>query len=121
VRDIQSRDSVPRSELEHALGHWLSEVTANWERGLPARQLRAPGDLSPQLAEVLDEAWSGASVLRQLSELRTYAEQQAEADLENFVHALPLKSLIPLLLFQLPSLMLVLLWPILQKLVRDLA
>ncbi|HRK09018.1 MAG TPA: hypothetical protein PLZ57_14720 [Pseudobdellovibrionaceae bacterium] len=121
LRDIQSRDAEPRSELERAIGVWLSEVTANWERGLPARNLRAPGDLCQQLSEVLDEAWRGASVLRQLSELRAYAEEQAEADLENFVQALPLKSLIPLLLFQLPSLMLVLLWPILQKLVRDLA
>lgn len=121
LRDLQSRDSEPRSELEHAIRHWLAEVTANWDRGLPARTLRAPGDLCQQLAEVLDEAWRGASVLHQLGELRASAEEQAEADLENFVQALPLKSLIPLLLFQLPSLLMVLLWPILQKLLRDLA
>ncbi len=120
LRAIRSRRQALHQTQEMGLNLWIDDLLLSWERGRPARAVSAPGDISLQLAEILDEGWRGASVLRQLSDLRAYAEEQAESDLENFVQALPLRSLIPLLLFQLPSLMLVLLWPILQKLVRDL-
>ncbi len=120
LRAIRSRRQALHQTQEMGLNLWIDDLLLSWERGRPARAVSAPGDISLQLAEILDEGWRGASVLRELSDLRAYAEEQAESDLENFVQALPLRSLIPLLLFQLPSLMLVLLWPILQKLVRDL-
>ena len=124
LRDL--RAARPKHHLsddarDRELFRWLDEVVVGWERGRSASSVAAPGEMTRQLAEILDEAWGGASVLRKLSELRAHAEETAASDLEGFVQALPLRSLLPLLLFQLPSLMLVLLWPVLQKLLRDLA
>lgn len=54
----------------------------------------------------------GHSVLSRLQELRAEIEQQLELDMKTHVEALPLKMLVPLLLFMFPAFLILLLGPI---------
>lgn len=69
---------------------------------------------------ILSDGILGNAILPRMRELRTEIEAQLELDLKAHVDSLPLKMLVPLLLFMFPSFLILLLGPITRNFVEAL-
>lgn len=89
-------------------------------------QGRAPGDsafpthLQKAFLNLLERGLSGQPTLEHLSALESEVEDAAESELELFLAALPFKVLLPLLIFQFPAYLILLLGPLLRDLTRQM-
>ncbi len=72
------------------------------------------------LLEVIASGLSGQSIQNQLKEIQTELERAMELEIKRNVELLPLKMMIPLLLFQFPAFLLLLFGPILNQLLKEL-
>lgn len=105
-----------RSLLSRFLSRWLVER----ELG---RRLSPDERLSPSerhLLYILERGLEGEPVLPAVIELEAETIERCEFQIEEFIEALPLKSLIPLLLFIFPAYLILLLGPLVEALARGL-
>jgi hypothetical protein len=93
-----------------------------WDQGgdwrLQIRRMKTPFRRS--LAEITIMGLAGQSVLSHLEELRIEIERACEIEIKRHLDLLPLKMLVPLLLFQFPAFLLLLFGPLLSRLVQEL-
>lgn len=100
------------------VGQWWQqkekgESTVKW-----MHQLDSP--YRTALFAVLDRGWSGDPILPSLHELEKEFLQVSDNDLACHLQKLPVLGLLPLLLFQFPSFMALLVGPLLQQLMNQL-
>lgn len=72
------------------------------------------------LLEVAASGLSGQSILPHLESLKAEIVDAAELEIESHLEMLPLKMLVPLLLFQFPAFLLLLFGPLLRHLIEEL-
>jgi hypothetical protein len=119
------------------LAHWLVERTTrqNAEVLKPQSMPSAPPQtkspppqrvlppLTPaerQLMAVVERGMRGEPVAANLRELETEIVERCEAQMEAFIEILPLKALIPLMLFIFPAYLMLLLGPAVEQLLHSL-
>lgn len=73
------------------------------------------------LLELVATGFSGQPILQHLEELRDETLNATNAEIGNHLEILPIKMLIPLLLFQFPAFLLLLFGPLLMKLLAELS
>ncbi len=73
------------------------------------------------LAELICAGLAGQSILSQLTELREELVRASEMDLKAYIDLLPIKMLVPLLLFQFPAFLILLFGPLLSKFIQELS
>jgi hypothetical protein len=93
------------------------------ERGLnlqkkPGRPLTS---YRKAIFDILAQGLRGQAILSQLKDIEEEIWTIVQLDIEKFVSLLPIRALIPLMLFQLPGFLILLLGPILQKLLVELS
>lgn len=94
-----------------------------WDQGQDWRTIVA-GVSSPQrraLFELISSGLAGQAVLPQLEELRDEMIRACDIEMKRFIDMLPIKMLVPLLLFQFPAFLLLLFGPLLSKFVQELS
>lgn len=79
-----------------------------------------PGHRSRALWELLERGLLGEPILEPLQHLENDIEAAATADLETHIATLPFKALIPLLFFQFPAFVILLIGPLLRDLEKTL-
>ena len=72
------------------------------------------------LKELIWSGLDGNSISDQLKLLKEEIEGACKIELESFIESIPLKSMVPLLLFQFPSFLLILIGPLLTKILETL-
>jgi hypothetical protein len=83
-----------------------------------SRRLQSP--YRRALIEILAAGLAGQPVLTHLEELRLEIERACEIEIKGHLESLPLKMLVPLLLFQFPAFLLLLFGPLLNRLIQEL-
>lgn len=73
------------------------------------------------LLELVSSALAGQPIQAHLEELRSEIVSAAHAEIGRHLEILPIKMLIPLLLFQFPAFLLLLFGPVLGRLLQELA
>jgi hypothetical protein len=94
-----------------------------WEQGRDWRARIASHVASPYrraLLELIASALAGQSILPQLADLKVDMTEACEQDIRHHLELLPLKMLIPLLIFQFPAFLLLLFGPLLRNLIQEL-
>lgn len=96
--------------------HWVLRCSSAGHR--PPRPLRT--HFQRAFWDLVQRGCSGQPSLEALIALESEVESAARAELDDFLATLPFKVLIPLLLFQFPAYLLLLLGPLLRELERQL-
>lgn len=94
-----------------------------WEQGQNWRAAIA-GVRSPHRRALLDliaTALSGQPIQAHLDELRVELVQATEVEISRHLELLPIKMLVPLLLFQFPAFLLLLFGPLLSRLLEEIS
>ncbi len=73
------------------------------------------------LLELIASGLAGLSIQNQLKEIQIEIERGMDLEIKRHIELLPLKMMIPLLLFQFPAFLLLLFGPILNQLLKELA
>jgi hypothetical protein len=94
----------------------LEEINSSFE----AADIKCRTVYRSSLLLILMDGLRGSSVLVRLRELRIEIESQLELDMKAHVESLPLKMLVPLLLFMFPAFLILLLGPITRNFVEAL-
>ena len=115
VRKCSANEEYAR-QLQQLLFAWDQEHS-DWRASL--HSIRGPHRRA--LAELLCAGLAGQSILNQLQELREEVIRASEHELKAFVDLLPIKMLVPLLLFQFPAFLLLLFGPMLVKFIQELS
>ncbi len=115
-RYLASTSASP--EFASALRNFLFcfEQGRDWRTDLS--KLKSP--YRRALIETISFGMNGQSIAVHLQSLREELESAAEAEIQQHIEMLPLKMLIPLLLFQFPAFLLLLFGPLLQHLIEEL-
>ncbi len=96
---------------------WLlkekGESTSSW-------MLRLNNPYRIGLFSILDRGWQGQPILQSLNELEKEFMQVTDNDLACHLQKLPVIGLLPLLLFQFPSFMALLMGPLLKQLMTQM-
>lgn len=103
---------VATSPFAHNLREWTA-VRAQ-DKVPPTAAFRS--HLQRALLELIERGCMGQPTLEHLKELEYEVELAAQAELEAHIGALPFKVLLPLLFFQFPAYLLLLLGPLLRDL-----
>lgn len=93
-----------------------------WDQGQDWRQI-ANSIQSPHrraLLELAATALAGQPILTHLEELRQELLAATDAEIGRYLELLPIRMLIPLLLFQFPAFLMLLFGPLLMKLLEEL-
>ena len=108
-----------RTEMTPALMEWVTSL----EQGrMPPLELKAWGTAHRRaLLQTLQRGVRGESILPSLTALEQDVFAACEEELERRASLLPLQCLVPLLLFQFPALMLLILGPLLSQLLASLS
>lgn len=93
-----------------------------WEQGQDWRAvIRSIKEIHRRtLLEIAASGLAGQSILPHLESLRSEMVDAAELEIEAHLEMLPLKMLVPLLLFQFPAFLLLLFGPLLRHLIQEL-
>ena len=93
-----------------------------WDRGQNWSDLiqNEPSSYRRILLELIASGMSGMSIQSQLKELQSEIERGMELEIKRHIELLPLKLMVPLLLFQFPAFLLLLFGPILNQLLKEL-
>ena len=70
--------------------------------------------------ELIWSGLNGNSITKELRSLKEEIEAACKVELDAFVESIPFRSMIPILLFQFPSFLLILMGPLLTKIVEHL-
>lgn len=94
-----------------------------WDRGQNWGKLiqEEPSSYRRSLLELIAAGLSGQSIQNQMKEVQIEVERGMELEIKRHIEMLPLKMMIPLLLFQFPAFLILLFGPILNQLLRELA
>jgi len=109
--------------LESATSRFAQSLREWWalrSQGRSDSETRFPTHLQKGLITLIERGCAGQPTLEQLLALEKEIESAAEAELELFVATLPFKVLLPLLFFQFPAYLLLLLGPVLRELGRQM-
>jgi hypothetical protein len=122
VASGQSMNEAVRLFLENASGPFAAKFRVWWT--LQQTNSAAPTE-DPSATfwqnlffETVRRGRAGQPVSEALRGLEEEIEMKAQAELDSFIAALPFKVLIPLLLFQFPAYLILLLGPLLRELQR---
>lgn len=100
------------AEWKRVLHLWLSLI----EMGRSTSAMKAKLSLARrQSLDILEQGMAGESIYSQVCSLEQEFLEAAHLEMEHYVATLPIKSLIPLLFFQFPSFLLLLIGPFLQQ------
>jgi hypothetical protein len=95
----------------------------SWEQGQDwrstVRNMKTPQRRA--LAELLASGLRGQPILPLLEELKIEMERACEIEIKGHLESLPMRMLVPLLLFQFPAFLLLLFGPLLSRLVAELS
>ena len=114
------KKSSPHEEFAQQLRALIfawDQEHSDWRSALHA--IRGP--YRRALAEVLCAGLAGQSILSQLTDLRVELVRASELELKSFIDLLPIKMLVPLLLFQFPAFLILLFGPLLSKFIQELS
>ncbi|MCC7403463.1 MAG: hypothetical protein IT288_03615 [Bdellovibrionales bacterium] len=106
-------------EMSSLLERWLGQREAWGTAGL--RTHRGWTVWRQSVIEVLERGLVGEAILESLGVLEIEVGEAAQAQLENDVSSLPFQALVPVLMFQFPAFMMLLVGPLLQDLVNGMA
>ena len=101
--------------FEHEVLQFLREAESGVRSSVSSETI-----FRQSLFTILLSGLSGHAILPALRELRTDIEGQLELDMKAHVEGLPLKMLVPLLMFMFPAFLILLLGPITQKFMESL-
>lgn len=73
------------------------------------------------LAEMIASGLAGQPILSHLDELRAELERACEIEIKGHIDALPMKMLVPLLIFQFPAFLILLFGPLVGRFVEELS
>ncbi len=107
--------------LDGTLDSFSLELRRNWilkQKGGSIPQLRS--HLAQSFWNLVERGLAGQPAHEALGVLEIEVERAAERELDEHLAALPFKVLIPLLLFQFPAYLLLLLGPMLRELTRQM-
>lgn len=96
------------------------QIETWWSEKLNPAQKFSPQALSftrRQLLEIMEMGLKGESILTNLKTLETELIISCESEIERHIALLPIKMMLPLLGFMFPSMMLLLVFPLLEMLV----
>jgi hypothetical protein len=128
VRDVRWRISSGRSMNESvalylesspsAFASTLREWWALKNQGRPPNSTSFTSHLQKAFVNLIERGCAGQPTLEHLTALEAEVEAAATAELELFLTTLPFKVLLPLLAFQFPAYLVLLLGPLLRELGR---
>ena len=103
-----------QSEYAGALARWI----VLFEQGQSGHEeeILSRNSFRSALMSVITAGLQGEPVFHRLNELKTELHQASIDEIEEKLRTLPIKMLVPLLLFQFPAFLLLLFGPILQQL-----
>lgn len=125
IQEIESGESVFKTVQKYSQeqSDEFSQQLVNWQQRHFMGQAPLPrAHLSMfrrSLFDLLDISVKGLSILTPLKELEKEMKFVTEQNIEQHLGILPFKLLIPLLLFQFPAFMLLLLGPLLSQLLLE--
>jgi len=102
------------SDVRHFIFCW--DQGQNW-RAVIAR-IKSPHRRA--LLELVASGFSGQPILNHLSELQSEIEDSVDLEIREYMELLPVKMLIPLLLFQFPAFLILLFGPLLRRLIEEM-
>jgi len=108
----------PVNEFKNFLEFWIAVREKNGVKGLRAH----PGWTSWRqvVLEVIERGLEGTPILEELKQLELDLIETSENQIEHELRALPIVSLIPVLLLQFPAYLLLLLGPWIKQLLENL-
>jgi hypothetical protein len=106
------------TEFAHDLREWRAHTAQGHAPAARARGFTTPWRRA--LLELIERGCNGQPTLEQLATLEEEMETAAQAELDAHLGTLPFKVLVPLLLFQFPAYLLLLLGPILRELAQKM-
>jgi hypothetical protein len=124
IQDLESGTSVRLAVKNYLLKHQndFAADLVSWFENTQREQKRPSNAKNPHrqaLFDVLDLALQGGSVLPHLYELENEFKFACEQNLEDHLAKLPYKLMIPLLLFQFPAFLVLILGPLLSQLISE--
>lgn len=114
LKTVGTRDPFAKS---------LRRIVFAWDQGQEWRSIATEVESAHRraLIELIISGFMGQSVLPQIEELKREMTLACEIEMKQFVDMLPLKMLIPLLIFQFPAFLLLLFGPLLSRFVEELS
>lgn len=73
------------------------------------------------LLELVASGFAGQPILSHLTELQAEIENASDLEIREYMEILPVKMLIPLLLFQFPAFLVLLFGPLLRRLIEEMS
>jgi hypothetical protein len=130
VREVRWRISSGKSMKEslqlylESTGSPFSQRLREWwalkNCGRALTEIQFPRHYQKAFIDLIERGCAGQPTLVHLDALESEIEKAAQAELELFVASLPFKVLLPMLIFQFPAYLLLLLGPLLRELGRQL-
>jgi hypothetical protein len=106
------------SRFSHQLREWWA--LKNQGRAQDVRSLSFQSYYQKTFVHLIERGCDGQPTLEPLRALEDEIEKAAAAELEHFISVLPFKVLIPMLVFQFPAYLMLLLGPVLRDLSQQL-
>ena len=105
--------STSKSDFTQIVSRWLFAMD---QGGKPQEILSAVKSSHRQaILRVLEQGIKGQSIMPVLVELEKEIDEACKREIEQFIALLPIKLLVPLLLFQFPAYLILLLGPLLKN------
>ncbi|PWU16633.1 MAG: hypothetical protein C5B49_10380 [Bdellovibrio sp.] len=114
IKNFIEQDASPFSE---SVTRWIIERDRQANGFAELRKLTRS---ELYLLKLLERGLRGEPILPALRELETEIVEKCELQIDEFIETLPLKSLVPLLLFIFPAYLLLLLGPLVESLTKGL-
>ena len=120
VRDGLTRflQKSPSDDFVHLLEHWIAVRELRGVKGL--RQHRGWTSWRQMVLEMIERGLAGNPILEELKQMELDLIAASDNQIERELRALPIMSLVPVLLFQFPAYLLLLLGPWMQQLLENL-
>lgn len=117
--ELKTYTEIEKNEFARSLARWLFLFDqGREERHLILDELKS--DYRQALVETIEMGLSGFPILDRLQELDREIALASELELDQFIATLPFKLMIPVFGLILPALMIILLAPLLQTLLKEL-
>ncbi len=112
-----------REYIEHSDDSFkdeIQELLKNFMIGEKAHNHRSKSIYRTAVKELIWSGLNGNSIGKELSALKEETELACKVELDSFIESIPFRSMIPLLLFQFPSFLLILMGPLITKISESL-
>lgn len=113
---------VQSAPAPNELALQMRQLLTSWDRGLSHQAIlkQAKSHYRRALIEICVAGLAGQSVMPMLEELRVEIEDACEMEIRHHLDVMPIKMLVPLLIFQFPAYLLLLFGPLLKHLITEL-